>query len=158
MKKLEVCLIALLFALFFLTSTLMAQDTTPPRCCAKWVNSVGFLADDGGMPLIQGEFAVSDTILALQGITRSQFVDRLSESLFPGKAVDVVLASIQPIPGEEDNLIGQSLVDGQEIYFYRIPRYAIEAEDLDMLDKFGLTDGVAYVSVTFGNSVLQGTN
>jgi len=158
MKKQEVCLIALVFALLLLPSTLMAQTTPPPRCCPIQGDSAGFLVEDGPLPSLKSEFVVSDAMLALQGITRSQFVDRLSESLFPGEAVDLVLSSIEPLLSGDKYFVGQSLVNGQEYYFYRIPRYALSSEQLDMLDQVGITDGVTYVEVTFVENVLTATN
>ncbi len=149
MKKAEVCQIAFFFALLMLTSSVMAQTVDPPHCCPNSGDSVGIVGEDGGVLSLSGEFVISDAMLELQGITRSQFVDRLAGSLFPGKAVDLVLASVEPIPGEEDYLAGQTLVDGQEYYFYKIPRYAVSSEQLDMLDQVGITDGITYVELLF---------
>ncbi len=149
MKKLEVCLITFFFAFLALPTALVAQTDPPTRCCPNSGNSATILGEDGSALSLQGEFVILDAMLELQGITRSQFVDRLSESLFPMATVDLILSSVEPIAGKEDYLVGQSLVDGQEYYFYRIPRYAISSEGLDLLDQVGITDGIAYVELFF---------
>lgn len=111
----------------------------------------------GGMPTLQGQLVFSEEMLQLQGITRSQLIDRLSENLFPNKAVDLILLSkhtvTQPNLAQLSGLAGRSLIAVQETLFYRTPRYAITTEQLDKLNQLGLTDGTMYVMVKFAGSV-----
>ena len=162
MKKLEVCPLALFLALLLPLSTLMAQETSPPDCCP---NSTKMIAPPGGTavsPSPLGEFAVSDEMLELQGITRSQFLDRLSESLFPGQIVDLVLVEenlvVKPRFYDRAALGRQNLMAVKEAYYYRVPLFAAESEDLDQLDKVGLTDGSVYVTIRFVNSTSPNAN
>lgn len=149
MKKMGVCLLAVFFTMLLLSPILMSQEIMPPRCCPVVPNSIGLPDGGDGNPSLQEGFVISDATLALQGLTRSQFIDQLSGILFPMETVDLIIVSMEPILGKEGFLVGQILVDGQEYYFYKIPRCAIDSEDLDMLDQVGLTDGNTTVTVFF---------
>lgn len=150
MKKLEVCLAVLFVASILLPSTLLGQDTTPPKCCPNKSLSAGAFGGDACAPQFQGQFVVSDEMLQARGISRSQYVDRLSESLFPGAVVDLVY----PSAGFGDPY----LMADQDNYLFRIPLYSVTAEELDGMNELGLADDMRYVSVLFVGRVSKAQN
>jgi hypothetical protein len=152
MKKLVISLFALFVALTVLPSAVMAQTNPPPRCCPtnRAAPEPPGAADDTTMFL--GQVAVSDADLALQGFTRSQFIDRISETMFPGQTVDLVLSSadwaLEPVDGAGDS------VAVEEPYYFSVPRDAVASEDLDTVDQVILTDGSVYVAIIFTSGAL----
>jgi hypothetical protein len=152
MKKLVISLFALFIALTVLPSAVMAQTDPPPRCCPinRAVPAPPGEADDTTMYL--GQVAVSDAELALQGITRSQFIDRISETMFPGQTVDLVLSSadwaLEPVDGAGDSLAVE------EPYYFTVPRDAVASEDLDSAEQVILTDGSVYIEIIFTSGAL----
>jgi hypothetical protein len=113
---------------------------------------------------VQGQLLVSSSLLQSQGITRQQFAERLSASLFPGRIVDVVLSSrsfvVRPAQSASgagsanQNLEadGPSLIAIQETAIYRVPLRGMAAESLDSIDQFGLSDGELQITIKFVNS------
>jgi hypothetical protein len=97
------------------------------------------------------------------GLTRTEFVDRMSEVFFPGTPVDLVVATKRTAdPQSVSNQAASQIPDSttstdaeegllavQETRFYRIPRSRLGAERLEILDQLYITDGKAYVSITF---------
>jgi hypothetical protein len=98
---------------------------------------------------VQSDLVVSLQMLDAQQVTRAQFIDRLSESLFPGKSVDVVLASksgpvMQAGGTEEDGLLAI-----QETRVYRFPRQRLSGQQLEQLRQVYIANGELYVKITF---------
>jgi len=158
--KLAVSMFTLLIATFVSPVVLMAQDSPPPVCCPRSPGAVP--GESSWSPQsFQGHFVVSREMLQLRGITRSQFIDRLSESLFPGKRIDLVVSSkrytdqLSPNRAYIGSRIGdalsndEGLVQVQEVFFYRIPRYRLSSEQVEKLEEFSLTDGETNIKITF---------
>jgi len=153
MKKLNVCLVVLLFFMMLAPITLFAQTTPPePVCCPRGPEVVG--QNQPGSLIIKGQLFITTGMLQSQGITKREFLERLSVSVFAGKAVDLVVSVKstinQPRQGGIFAAAGfQGLVSVQETRVYRVPLYGLEPEKLEALDQFGLTDGLAQLNVKF---------
>jgi hypothetical protein len=159
-KSLALPLLTVFLAASLFPIISMAQETPLPPCCPR---SPGVTPDEVSWSpqSFLGHFVVSREMLQLQGITRSQFIDRLSESLFPGKQVDLVISSKRHIDQISPNRTGRgSQIDGallneeglvqiEEVFFYRIPRYRLNSEQVEKLEEFSLTDGEINIKITF---------
>jgi len=164
MKKLQVSLLVLLIGLVLLPSTLLAQDGTPPPCCGPKPPTYGMAISNPTAS--DGSFTVSVDVLQSQGITRSQFVDRLSQALFPEKSADILVYSVtQTTSGQDARSQGfqmdsaaQGLIAMRQTLIYRLPRWTISSEELDKLDKVGLTDGQFSVTISFTKNMLLESN
>jgi hypothetical protein len=143
----------LFFISLLMPATLMAQDTTPPRLNRSVLSELS--AADAAIPSLQAEFVIAEAMLESQDITRSQFVDRLSGTLFPGETVYVMLASdsnnvaFQPVSNKGEDQAEKSLLIVRETYFYIAPLYTVEPEVLDKLDQVDLTNGTISVKIKF---------
>jgi hypothetical protein len=169
MRRVEVCLIALFFVAPLLPKTLMAQDTTPPRLNRSVLHSAygedttiefanssvlhSVSEENTTIPTFQAEFTVDEGMLELQDITRSQFLDRLSQSLFPGEIINLVLiydnVSAPLSFSQQNDQDVKILIMVKETLYYITPRHAVTSEDLDALDQIGLTNGMIFVKITF---------
>jgi hypothetical protein len=166
---LKVSLLVFGFCLLATPITLFAQDgggtiDPPPICCPQ---SPDF---PGGSLVIQGQFLVSTGMLDAQGITRKQFIDRLSATFFPDKPADVVLSTktlvSQPsLNGPNARLGrqnldagGQGLIAIQETLYYRIPLIGLNAADFEGVEQLGLTDGTIQITVRFVKGTSLGSN
>jgi hypothetical protein len=96
------------------------------------------------------------------GLTRSQFIDRLSDAMFPGKQVALVIPSSR-ISGKSlararEGLLEEDLIAVEETRFYQIERSRIRSEDLNGLAQLYVTDGEIYLKINFirGDSSTQG--
>lgn len=158
MKKCGMMLSAGVLALLLVTTAANAQGggEPPPPCCKD--AQVVFDKDLLGAPAAEGQVDVSSSTLQLLRSTRSQFVDRLAEGLFPGRRVDLVLSStrlvLNPTAGGNNRVRGtdsgdEGLVAVQEKRFYRMSRERVRSEDLDTIEQLYLTDGEVYIKVSF---------
>lgn len=158
MKKCGLVLSAGVLAFLFVTTTAYAQGGSepPPGCCKD--AQVVFDKDLLSAPVAEGQVDVSAATLQLLRSTRSQFVDRLAEGLFPGRRVDLVLSStrlvLNPTAGGNNKLIAtdsgdEGLVAVQEKRFYRMSRERVRSEDLDTIEQLYLTDGEVFIKVSF---------
>jgi hypothetical protein len=158
MKKFGLMLSAGVLSLLFVTTNASAQGGSepPPGCCKE--AQVVFDNDLLRAPAAEGQVDVSAATLQLLRSTRSQFVDRLAEGLFPGRRVDLVLSStrlvLNPTDGSSNRVRAtysgdQGLVAVQEKRFYRMSRERVRAEDLDAIEQLYLTDGEVYIKVSF---------
>jgi hypothetical protein len=169
MRMLKVSLLAFGFCMLIMPIALFAQDPGPiPPCCPRSPDLPG---ESQMNPLvIQGQFLVSTGMLESQGITRMQFINRLSASFFPDKPVDVVLSTktlvSQPsLNGPNARLGrqnldagGQGLIAIQETLFYRIPLYGLNAADFEGVEQLGLTDGTIQITIKFVKGTSLGSN
>jgi hypothetical protein len=157
MKKLTQILLSLFFALSVFPLLALAQDDPPPPppnppCCAPREPGLQSIVAPGSTntQTVQAQISIPLSMLQIQGISQSQFVDRLSQSLFPGRDVEVIIATKRNV--RENTLAlanNQGLVAIQQTLYYRYQRSAVATEDLDRLNQIGLTDGTSYVNVTF---------
>lgn len=153
------------------TGTAIAQGTgypPPPPCCTE--DSIGPPAVDtpafrGGQTDMSTDssayVSVSDNLLRIMGLTRSQFVDRLAMGFFPDSDTDILVPSTDLIdPGQAamDRVTAgmrgevgapEALVAVEIRRIYQIPRYRISSEAFETLDRFVVTDGVIRVAVEF---------
>ena len=156
MKKLQVCLHFCLVCLFLLPSVAKAQGNPPPTCCPHGPQVYG--APIVPQPLTAlASLDVSDGLLQTQGITRQTLVDRVIQTLFPGKIVDVLVTAKTPIePATQISTASNRDPRGrvllvQETRTYRVPLADLTAEEIDALDSFALTDGMVSVEIKFSN-------
>ncbi len=163
MRRFKVSHVAFVFCMLCMPYALMAQGLDPlPICCPPSPVVAGENQKD---PLaVQGQLLISSSMLQTQGITRRQFADRLSMSLFPGRSVDVILSSrsfvARPaLSGSSTGSANQnqeaglpSLIAIQETAIYRVPLQGMAAEALDSIDQFGLSDGEVQITIKFVNS------
>jgi hypothetical protein len=174
MKGLEVCLLALSAVLFLLSPSMLAQDVPTPVCCPGSPVASGednpALGGNNIKLIAQGRFLISESMLQSQGLTRKEFIDRISESLFQGKRIDLIIASrlpiVQPtaatfaslVGSQQQGLVEKDLIAAQQTLFYRVPFYALAFEEINSMDQIGLTDGKVYILVRFVRSASSGVN
>jgi len=127
MRMPRVSFLLLLGVSFLLPYSRIAHGERPPGCCPNLDGLTLIALDESGATLaLQEQFVVSDQMLRSQAITRSQYVDQLSTTLFPNKPVNLVLPSKDALRLVRDNV-----------------------EMIDTLDQVGLTDGDLYVAIRF---------
>ncbi len=155
MKKLNWSLLFVLCFVLLVPASLLAQGTSdpPPACCPRGPEGTG--QNPNGSPIARGQILITTGMLQAQGITRREFVERLSVSIFAGRQVDLVWSlrsttnsQIKPV-----NLISGAALSGlvavQETRYYRVPLFSLETEQLESLDQFDLTDGTVQFTVKF---------
>jgi hypothetical protein len=166
---LKVSLLVFGFCLLATPIALFAQDQhdPPPPCCPR---SPEFPGSQMSPVVIQGQFLVSTGMLEAQGITRKQFIDRLSATFFPDKPADVVLSTktlvSQPSLNGPDARLGRQNLDAsgqglfaiQQTMFYRIPLYGLNAADFDAVEQLGLTNGTILIMIEFVKGTSLGSN
>jgi len=136
-----------------------AASAQPPPCCPR-DPSIAPEAETRVAPVSVSTFYASEGTLQTLGLTRSQFLARLSQGLFPGTAVSAVLVTSRPVRAI-DGLRGlahgteEGQVVVEERRYYRLPNDRLQA--LDTFHEIYLTDGEVYVKVAFtregGNAV-----
>ena len=155
MRKIIVSLVTIGSFMLLAPLALMAQNDPPPPppgCCPRGTEVAG--QSQAGAPVAKGQLLISTGMLQAQGITKREFAERLSMSIFAGKAVDLVLSvtttSNRPgLTGAVMAPVSQALVAVQETRFYRVPLYSLDAQQLEALNQFGLTDGTVQIMVKF---------
>lgn len=158
MRKLAVALLFLLTILIAVPSDSAAQGLPPPPCCDGEGGKSVDITEPGSMTAPQTEVQISTDLLRLWGTNRLEFVDRLSEALFPGKKIAFVFSLSRFVTEQSEDGGHASLpetervVAVQETRFFRISRSRIHLEDLEAFDQFLLTDGEVYAKVAFVKS------
>lgn len=156
MKKLNLFLLTVLSVVLLSPIALIAQGDPPPQpgCCPRGPEAAG--QDQTGSLVARGRILISTGMLQAQGITKREFVERLSVSIFAGKQVDLVLtvrsSADRLRPGSLSSVYDapvQGLMAVHETRVYRVPLYSLEAEQFEALEQFGLTDGVVQLTVRF---------
>src|SRR5437867_231357 len=71
-------------------------DPPPPPCCPKGP-SMASEDETRATPVSLSTFYASEGTLQTLGLTRSQFLARLSQGLFPGASVDVVVPTSRAV-------------------------------------------------------------
>jgi hypothetical protein len=168
MRMLKVSLLVFGFCLLTTPIALFAQEPPkdpPPPCCPR---SPEF--PQMSPVVIQGQFLVSTGMLEAQGITRKQFVDRLSAAFFLDKPADVVLSTktlvSQPSLNGPNARLGRQNLDAggrgliavEETAYYRIPLYGLNAADFEGMEQLGLTDGTIQIKIKFVKGASLGSN
>ncbi len=151
MKKRIVSLVIFGFLMMLAPMSLLAQNDPPP-CCPRGTGAA--IQNQAGSLVAGGQLFVTTDMLQSHGITKREFVESLSMSMFAGKTVDLLLSvkSTTNQPKPVDMIGSSSLVAVEETRVYRVPLYSLEAEQLEAMDQFGLTDGVAQLTVKFVKS------
>ncbi len=91
-----------------------------------------------------------DSVLLAMGLTRSQFLDRLTAGLFPDNAVSLIFSVTTTINVQADASAPDKSPELVTVtYQYRIPRSQMKAEEIEVLDQFVVTDGVTYIQIKF---------
>jgi hypothetical protein len=142
-------LLGMLLVAFLLTGTVNAQTDPPPGCCGREVVRTSAVP---APELKSAQLVISADAPQSLGISRSEFVDRLSAAFFPGKSVDLVISATRVIMKPDIETSGAAevgLLALQQKRFYQIPRSQVQSADLDGLGQVYITDGQLYVRVTF---------
>jgi hypothetical protein len=141
--------LGMMLVAFLLTGIVNAQSDPPPGCCGKEAVRISAVpAPD----LKSAQLVISADAPQSLGISRSEFVDRLSAAFFPGKLVDLVISATRVVmkPDIESSGAAEAgLLALQQKRFYQVPRSQVQAADLDGLSQVYITDGQLYVRVTF---------
>jgi len=121
----------------------------PPGCC----NHV-FARNAQSRELASlSQFEISESAIERMGLTRSQFIDRLSDAMFPGKQVAIVIpssrVSSKSLDRERHGILEEDLVAVEETRFYQIARSRMRSEDLNGLAQLYVTDGEIYLKINF---------
>jgi hypothetical protein len=154
MRKYAEILFGGLLFLMLCPSSASAQGGPPPPPCCPHDPSAALEDEVGAAPVALSTFYASEGTLQVLGITRSQFLARLSQGLFPGASVDVVLP-ISRVVRAMDGMTGRAgAVEAGEVVveerrYHRLPKDSLETQALDRLDDLYLTDGQVYVKVSF---------
>ena len=151
-----------LLVLFVSTSLAIAQSDPPPPCCGgKGAPSIQMEAQLQSSGSSLSTFEVSEGLLLSLGVTRGQFLERLSQSLLPGRVLNRVIYSTRSMnrPMIDSRRVGStdgetvSLEEGlfavEQRRFYQIPREQLQAEQLAGLDVLYLSDGEISIRVLF---------
>jgi hypothetical protein len=146
MKRFNLTLISSVFASFVLCANAHAQGG-PPGCCdlRPATSTVETQADS-----TTGDVYVSRGLLRSLRLSRGEILDRFADLLFPGKSVDLVIASSRLLT--QARQIGDSeegLIAVEQKKFYQMPRSRVKSEELETTDELYLTDGRVYVRVSF---------
>src|SRR5262245_63702009 len=112
MKSRGVALFAGVLTLLSIPCLALAQGggLPPPGCC-----NLVYSRDAQTRDLTShSQFEISDGAIQRMGLTRSQFIDRLSDAMFPGKQVALVIPSSRisgkSLGRERNGLLEQDLV------------------------------------------------
>lgn len=151
MKSRGVALFAGVLTLLLVPCFALAQGggLPPPGCCTH-----AFDRDAKSRELASNsQFEISESAIERMGLTRSQFIDRLSDAMFPGKQVAIVIPSSRistRSPGREQHgILEEDLVAVEETRFYQIARNRMRSEDLNGLAQLYVTDGEVYLKINF---------
>ena len=121
----------------------------PPGCC----NHVFARNAQSRELASHSQFEISDNAIERMGLTRSQFIDRLSDAMFPGKQVAIVIpssrVSSKSLDTEQHGILEEDLVAVEETRFYQIARDRMRSEDLEGAAELYLTDGEIYLRISF---------
>jgi hypothetical protein len=154
MRSFKLIVVLILFGCV-LPLSLMAQGNPPPPCCPR-SSDVPVDPDDVQRPVVpvQSDMIVPLQMLSSQTITRAQFIDRLSQVLFPGKDVEIVVASRlsgagTAAPSVTATDIEDGLLAVQETRLYRVARQRLSTQQIERLNQVYIADGELYVKVTF---------
>jgi hypothetical protein len=154
MNKIKLLLLAVAIGLFLAPAVLFAQSDPPPACCPHRL----VIQDGVEAAMVQSEFFVSPTMLQLRGITRSQYIDQLSDSLFSGTQVTLGVSTTRTLSPADRGVLSvidittaneDALVAVQETRHYWLPRNRLNSEQLDKLDEVSITDGQVYIKIVF---------
>lgn len=161
MKKLRVCLYVCLFCFLLLPLAVYAQgNNNPPPCCPRAHGVPGEITLSIQPPTALARLDVSDVLLESQGITRRMLVDRMLQSFFPGRDVDVLVTArtvLEPTiqtPTTSGRIQGRRFLLIQETMTYRVSLLDLTSEEIDALDDFVLTDGNASIAIRFAKQDL----
>ncbi len=160
MKAISVFVCAVVLSVILLPHYALAQGSDPPDCCGKGSKYV--MPPGAPMPVPSVDhILISDASLQAMGISRSDFVDRLSASLLFGKNIDLIISVSRSVGADAANALSEReenqaemegiLLGVQEKRTYRVPRARLQASDVDALDEFSITDGTVVIGITFKN-------
>jgi hypothetical protein len=148
--------------LFVSTNLSIAQsEPPPPPCCGGKAASIETEVQLQSSGFTLSKFEVSEGMLISLGMTRGQFLERLSQSLLPGRVLNRVIYSTRfmnrPIidsrrAGSTDGdpmSLEEGLIAVEQRRLYQIPREQLQAEKLASLDEIYLSDGEIYIRVLF---------
>jgi len=169
MKNLKGSLILAVLWAILSASFAIAQGSggtpLPPCCEPNGGGAPAMLTDRDAKPAQndQHRITISDSIVRLMGISRTEFIDRLSASLFPGRRIELVLSSTSLVDpgallirkgrgGFEPMDSDRSVVAVQLKRFYQVPRSLARSEEIDAQDQIFITDGESYIEVRFQGS------
>ncbi len=153
-------LLMVALSIVLISVALPAQDNPPPKCCPRSPEPIPTLTEEPAAPQpVQSELIVPRAMLQRQGITPTEFIDRVSEVMLPGRPVSIVMTSqnvinladqdARPAVAAQDD----GLIAVQETRLFQQPRHRLTPEQLDRLNLLWITDGRLYIKVTFVDTV-----
>ncbi|PYV02615.1 MAG: hypothetical protein DMG10_14055 [Acidobacteria bacterium] len=152
-KYAEILFGGLLFLMVWPNAASAQGGPPPPPCCG---HDPSIAAEDEvrATPVSLSTFYASEGTLQTLGLTRTQFLARLSQGLFPGASVDVVLPTsraVSVIDGVRGRAAAEEAgqVGVEERRYYRLAKDSLQTQALDTFDDLYLTNGEVYVKVTF---------
>lgn len=104
------------------------------------------------------QVTITDSALQAMGMTRSEFLDQVAASFFPGQAVDLMIpvtvltvASSTAVAESSTSTVAADAATAGPVVvlYYRISRDQVAAEVIDTLDLLYLTDGQVCLEVVF---------
>lgn len=163
MKRFSGVLLPVL-ALLLLPCYVAAQgQDPPPTCCPR--DGSGILLPDPDLALAPDAetsgvitVSVSKSALASMGMTRNDFVDRISALLFPGQAPDMLIPTTSVVAPDlsfdegsrRTYDAGGTPVSVRVRRLYMFPSSAVPKERIEGLDQLFLTDWRTYLQINFG--------
>jgi hypothetical protein len=161
MKKLLTIGFGLLILLLVAPLSLYAQSNPPPPPCCGDAPS-GLRGEGGGsVGEVTTQIQVTRSLLESQRLTRSQFIDRIADTLFPGKRLDLMYTSTRLLGRNGDRRVAlrsnseseEGLVGVQEKRIYQVSRERMRADEIEKIDQLFLTDGLVFVRISFLDEV-----
>jgi hypothetical protein len=113
----------------------------------------------------QASLVVSADASAALGLTRRQFVDRLSEALLPGKEIYWVVPMTRLLSAPAFQVAASLPSEGaaepelmavQERRYYKVLKGQLQAAEMDRLTHLFVTDGQTYLRISFVKNDLFG--
>ena len=135
----------------------------PPPCCTSAPPRPDALV----APSDLGSVRISESLLSSLQLTRYEFIDRLSNTLFPGHWVEVVMARTEEVPPGvtafdrarfyqgNDGLGTGILVGMRQTSFYQLALSDVTPDELNSQTELYIKSGSVYVQVSFSSEDLS---
>ena len=134
----------------------------PPPCCTSAPPRPDALV----APSDLGAVRISESLLSSLQLTRYEFIDRLSNTLFPGQWVEIVMARTEEVPSatafdraqfylDNDGLGTGSLVGMRRTSFYQLALSDVTPDELNGQNEWYIKSGSVYVQVSVSSEDLS---
>jgi hypothetical protein len=172
MRSAKVALLLIAFVVVHRAAVAQGTGHPPPSPCSDRICSDQAVVGGAVPSSLQSPPAtdagayvtVSDEVLRVMGISRVEFVDRVSSGFFPGVQVDLLFSTTEMADPESSPLerlrlvtsdpsdppVGAVALEIRRIYL--IPRSGVRADWFDRTDELVVTDGQTWVTIRFRES------